>query len=186
MSYNTKTKNIIKKNISSYGETLTDSSSVGRIYKIINLSKTKSNKNDILVSTSKRASGSYTYTIEGWQYGSSAVHKVYDNDEAYVITGLITYGQNYIKQTVKEIQFSLLRPLTTGQSIKVYYRRDDNSSWSTDYASISYATDSDVKDIKKNFPITDIIDLQIKIVINGYISTTTGTSPLLKLIRLIP
>lgn len=187
MSYNTNTKAIIKKNISSYGETLTDSATVGRIYQIIALSKTVTNKNDILISTSKRASSVWSYAIEGWQYGTNtAVHKVYDNDEAYVVTGLFSYGENYTKKTVKEVQFSLLRALTTGQSIKVYYRRDDNSAWSTEYASISYETDSNVKDIKKNFPITDIIDLQIKIVINGYNSSTTGTSPLLKLIRLIP
>lgn len=186
MSYNTKTKKLIKKNISSYGETLTDSATVGRIYQIISLSRTTTNKNDVLISTAKRASGSFSYAIEGWQYGSSAVHKVYDNDEAYVITGLITYGQNYIKQTIKEIQFSLLRALTTGQSVKVYYRRDDNSSW-TQLQTITFDTDGAIKDIKKNAPITDIIDLQIKIVINGYNSTSaTGTSPLLKLIRLIP
>lgn len=186
MSYNTKTKSLIKKNISSYGETLTDSTSVGRIYQIITLEKTLASKNSILISTVKRASGAYTYAIEGWRSGTVAVHKVYDNDEAYVATGLITYGQNYSKLTLKEIQFSLTRALTTGQSIKVYYRRDDNSAWSTEYATISFDSDGAIKDIKKPFPITDIIDLQIKIVINGYNSTTTGTSPLLKLIRLIP
>lgn len=187
MSYNTKTKTLIKKNISSFGELLTDTSVTGRIYKIINLNRTLSNKNNILISTSKRLSGVYYYALEGYQYGlSTAVHKVYDNDEAYVITGLITYGQNYSKLTLKEIQFSLTRALTTGQSIKVYYRRDDNSSW-TELQTLTFTTDGDIKDIKKNAPITDIIDLQIKIVINGYNSEfLTGTSPLLKLIRLIP
>lgn len=188
MSYNTSKKTLIKKNISSYGETLTDSASVGRIYKIINLSKTNNQKNNILLSTSKRASGSYSYTIEGWQYGTvgNICHQVYDNDEAYVATGLITYGQSYSKLTLKEIQFSLTRALTTGQSIKVYYRRDDNSSWNL-LQSISYSVDGSIKDIKKNAPITDILDLQIKIVINGYNhASETGTSPRIKLIRLIP
>lgn len=186
MSYNTKTKSIYKKNISSYGETLTDSGTIGRINKIINLYNTIYNKNNVLISTSKRASSVWYYAIEGYQYGSTAVHKVYDNDEAYVATGLITYGQNYSKLTLKEIQFSLIRALTTGQSIKVYYRRDDYSAW-TELQTMTYAVDGAIKDIKKNAPITDIIDLQIKIVINGYNSTSaTGTSPRLKLVRLIP
>lgn len=188
MSYNTKTKTLSKKNISSYGETLTDSAAVGRIYKIINLSKTRNQKNNVLISTAKRASGSYTYAVEGYQYSTQAnkCHLVYDNDEAYVVTGLITYGQSYAKLTLKEIQFSLTRALTTGQSIKVYYRKDDNSTW-IPLQTIIYSVDGAIKDIKKNAPITDIIDLQIKIVINGYNKTgETGTSPLLKLIRLIP
>lgn len=186
MSYNTKTKSISKKNISSYGETLTDSSVVGRIYQIINLSTTQANKNNILISTAKRVSGSYTYAIEGWQYGtSSLVHKVYDNDEAYITTGLFSVGQDYDKKTLKELQVSFTRNLTTGQSIKIQYRLDDNSTW-IDLKTISYSVNGAIKDIKVPAPITDIKDLQIKIIINGYNSSTTGTSPRLKLIRLIP
>ena len=49
MSYDTKNKTLIKKNISSWGETLTDSSSAGRIYQIITLEKTLASKNSILI-----------------------------------------------------------------------------------------------------------------------------------------
>lgn len=186
MAYNTKTKTIYKKNISSYGETLTDSGTVGRINKIINLYNTLYNKNNVLISTSKRASSVWYYAIEGYQYGSTAVHKVYDNDEAYIATGLISYGQDYAKQTTRELQVSFTRALTTGQGIKVYYRYDDNSAW-TLLKTIDYTTYGAIKDIKETAPITDIKDLQLKIVINGYNSTSaTGTSPRLKLVRLIP
>ena len=182
MSYNTVNKTLIKKNISSYGETLTTGSTPGRIYKIIVLDRSTTLKNNILISTKKEATPD-TWALEC--YYSVSDLKVLDDDSAYVVTGLITYGQNYSKQTLKEIQFSLTRALTTGQSVKIYYRRDDNSSW-TELQSITFDTDGAIKDIKKNAPITDIIDLQIKIVINGYNSSEFGTSPFVKLIRLIP
>ena len=187
MSYNIKTKTLTKKNISSYGETLTDSATVGRIYQIINLSKTQTNKNDVLISTSKRASSAWSYALEGYQSGSSSYpHKVYDNDEAYVVTGLISYGEDYIKKTLRELQVSLTRALTTGQSVKVYYRLDDNSAW-TLLKTISYTLNGAIKDTKTEALITDIKDLQIKIVVNGYNTANyTGTTPYLKLIRLIP
>jgi hypothetical protein len=186
MSYNIKTKSLTKKNISSYGETLTDSSTVGCINQIITLSQTQSSKNNVLISTSKRASSAFTYALESWQSGTSNYHKVYDNDEAYVSTGLISLGEDYNKKTLRELQLSFTRALTTGQSIKVYYRLDDNSAW-TELKTIDYTTYGAIKDIKIPAPITDIKDLQIKIVINGYNSTSaTGTSPRLKLVRLIP
>lgn len=182
MSYNTSNKTLIKKNISSYGETLTTGATPGRIYKIIVLDRSTSLKNNILISTKKEASPD-TWAIEGYYVGSDL--KVLDDDSAYVTTELITYGQDYVKQTLKEIQFSLTRALTIGQSVKVYYRKDDNSAW-TLLQSIDFSVDGAIKDIKKNAPITDIIDLQIKIVINGYNSTSFGTSPFVKFIRLIP
>ena len=115
-----------------------------------------------------------------------SVHKVYDADEAYFTTGLYSYGQDYDKKTLRELQVSFTRALTTGQGIKVYYRLDDNSTW-TALATIDYTTYGAIKDIKIPAPIENIKDLQIKVVINGYNSTNaTGTSPLLKYVRLIP
>ena len=185
MSYNVKTKALIKKNISSYGETLTDSASVGRIYQVIPLVQTNLQKNNVLISTAKRATGAYTYAIEGWQYGTSNYHQVYDNDTAYITTGLLSVGDIYNKKTFRELQVSFLRPLTTGQGVKIYYRGDDSSAF-TLLKTIDYATYGAIKDIKVEAPMTDVIDLQIKAVINGYNGATTGTSPMLKLVRLIP
>ena len=184
MAYNTRTKSLIKKNLSSYGETLTTGSTPGRIYKIIPLTRSTSFRNSLLISSKKEASPD-TWALEGYYSGNYL--KTLDDDSAYITTGLISVGETFAKKTFKEIQFSFLRALTTGQSVKVYYRRDDSSSW-TLLKSIDYDTDGAVKDDKFNMAsLTDIIDLQLKIIINGYnTSTTYGTSPLLKLIRLIP
>ena len=182
MSYNVRTKQIIKKNISSYGETLTTGAQPGRIYKIIPLDKTNSLRDNILISSKKEASPD-TWAIEGYYIGSGL--KVLDDDTAYITTGLISVGETYSKKTFKELQLSLLRALTTGQSIKVCYRRDDSSSF-TLLKTIDYATNGAIKDVKIESPLTDVIDLQVKIVINGYNSTSYGTSPLLKYLRLIP
>ena len=182
MSYNVRTKQIIKKNISSYGETLTTGAQPGRIYKIIPLDKTNSLRDNILISSKKEASPD-TWAIEGYYIESGL--KVLDDDTAYITTGLISVGETYSKKTFKELQLSLPRALTTGQSIKVYYRRDDSSSF-TLLKTIDYATNGAIKDVKIESPLTDVIDLQVKIVINGYNSTSYGTSPLLKYLRLIP
>lgn len=183
MSYNTATNALIKKNISSYGETLTTGSTPGRIYKIIILDRTTNFKNAIIISSKKEASPD-TWALEG--YYSGLILKTLDDDSAYITTGLLSIGDVYNKKTLRELQVSLLRALTTGQSIKVYYRRDDNSAF-TLLKTIDYSTNGAIKDLKIEAPITDIIDLQIKIVVNGYnTSLSYGTSPLIKMIRLIP
>lgn len=185
MSYNPSKKSLVKLNISANGETLTTGTQPGRIYKIIPLDKSSNYNNNILISSKKEATPD-TWAIESWQYGTTnKFHQVYDNDTAYITTGLLSYGESYSKKTIRELQVSLLRALTTGQGIKIYYRKDDNSAF-TLLKEISYTLNGAIKDIKIEAPITDIIDLQIKIVINGYNGATTGTSPLIKLIRLIP
>jgi hypothetical protein len=182
MSYNTRTRKLIKKNISSYGETLTTGSQPGRIYKIISLDKTTITRN-IFLSSKKEASPD-TLAIES--YYDDNVLKVLDDDSAYITTGLMSVGEVYNKKTFRQLSLSFLRELTTGQSIKIYYRRNDNGAW-TLLKTIDYNTYGAIKDIKVDAVLSDVIDLQIKIVINGYNSTNYfGTSPLLKYLRLIP
>jgi hypothetical protein len=117
----------------------------------------------------------------------------YNNYEAYITTGLIPYGEDYNKKTLRELQVSFTRALSTGQGVKVYYRLDDNSTW-TLLKTIDYDTNGAIKDIKIEAPITDIKDIQIRInptCYNGESSgnsyfTPTFTTPYLKLVRLIP
>ena len=183
MSYNTRTRKLIKKNISSYGETLTTGSQPGRIYKIISLDKTTITRNNIFLSSKKEASPD-TWAIES--YYDDNVLKVLDDDSAYITTGLMSVSEVYNKKTFRQLSLSFLRELTTGQSIKIYYRRNDNGAW-TLLKTIDYNTYGAIKDIKVDAVLSDVIDLQIKIVINGYNSTNHfGTSPLLKYLRLIP
>ena len=127
-----------------------------------------------------------TYGIESLLYQPSlnsgnAAYYVYDGNEPYIITGLAGIGDIYNKRTFRELQVSLARNLATGQGVSVYYRRDDNSSW-TLLKTIDYTTYGAIKEIKIPAPLSDIIDLQLKITLDGL----NLTSPILKFIKLIP
>ena len=183
MSYNIDTKKLTKKNISYYGETTERSSSFyGRIYSVF-----VDGNNIFLGSSSYSISNDiYTYGIESLLYqpnlnSGSATYYVYDSNEPYIITGLSGIGDIYNKKTFREIHISLSRNLVASQGISVYYRRDDNSSW-TLLKTIDYTTYGAIKEIKVPAPLSDIIDLQLKITLDGI----NLTSPMLKFIRLIP
>lgn len=183
MSYNPNTKALIKKNVSSYGELLTDSALTGRIYTII------VNNENILISTSKRAAGVYTYAVESYyseETNLSAYLRVYDNYESQITTGLISIGDINNKKTFRNIRLGLTRALASGHGVKIEYRTSDTGSWTT-LKTLDYTTYGAVKDILENAPITNIIDLQIRVSISGANGTSVfGTSPYVKFIRLIP
>lgn len=183
MSYNVDTKKLTKKNISSFGETTERNGSFyGRIYSIFVTGR------NILISSGSFdvSDDAYTYAVESLWYRASfgqgsTTYYVYDNYEPYAITGLIPYGDIYSKRTIKELAISLLRPLEANQGIRISYRRDDSSAF-TVLKTIDYATYAGIKEIKITAPITDIIDLQVKIEFDGI----NLTSPRLKTVRLIP
>lgn len=182
-SYDFNTKNLIKKVISSYGEILTDTFVTGRFYTLIPI------KDNLLVGTVDRDSGAYKYSIEGWQYNptigsGSNYHKVYDNYESYIQTGLISLGTYNDKKTLRNIYISLLEELKDGEGIKVEFRRDFNDNW-TELKTIDYTTHGAIKDFQIQSPITDIIDLQIRISFKGVNGEQATTSPLLKMLRLL-
>ena len=182
MSYNFDREQLTKKYISSYGETNERSGNdFGYIYSIYNRGD-----NLLLSSSDYTISGdTLNYAVESQLYNDdylgTKTKYVYDNYEPYIITGLLSYGENYNKKTVRELQVSFIRELATGQGIKVYYRRNDNGSW-TLLKTIDYTTYGGIKDLKVEAPITDIIDIQFKIEMTGL----NKTSPYLKYIRLIP
>ena len=53
----------------------------------------------------------------------------YNNYEPYIITGVISYGEDYAKKTLRELQISFMRAISTGEGLRVSYRLDDNSAW---------------------------------------------------------
>lgn len=183
MSYNIDSKKLTKKNISSFGETSERSAnSYGKIYSIFPVG------DNILISSSSYdiSDDAYTYAIESLLYkalilSGATLYYVYDGNEPYIITGLLSIGDVYNKKTFRELQISVARNLATGQGVSVYYRRDDNSSW-TLLKTIDFATYGAIKDIKVEAPLSDVIDLQLKITLDGL----NLTSPMLKLVRLIP
>ncbi len=183
MSYNIDSKKLTKKNISSFGETSErNGTSYGKIHSIL------VDGNNILIGSSSYdiSEDVTTYGIESLLYQPSlnsgnAAYYVYDGNEPYIITGLAGIGDIYNKRTFRELQVSLARNLATGQGVSVYYRRDDNSSW-TLLKTIDYTTYGAIKEIKIPAPLSDIIDLQLKITLDGL----NLTSPILKFIKLIP
>ena len=186
MSYNLDTKQLVKKHISSYGEeTERNANTYGKIHSILGFTGT--NGENLMISSSNYniSADTTAYAVEGLLYGatidSSMTYSVYSSYEPYIITGLMSVGETYNKKTLRELQVSFSRALATGQGVKIYYRRDDNSAW-TLMKTIDFATYGAIKDIKETASITDVIDLQIKIELAG----TGLTTPYLKNIRLIP
>ncbi len=117
----------------------------------------------------------------------------YNNYEAYATTGLISYGSVHNKQTLRNIEVNFAQPLSQGQGIKLYYRRnleDNFTLWKT----IDFATYGAIKEIKVEAPLTDILDLQVRVNISCYNGESSGNTyfsptfktPYLKSIRLIP
>jgi len=117
----------------------------------------------------------------------------YDDYEAYIITGLTAYGSVYNKKTLRNIEINFMRPLSTGQGVKLYYRRNDDSDF-TLLQTIDYTTYGAIKEIKIPASITDIIDLQIRVNLSCYNGEQYGNTyysptfitPYLKSIKLIP
>lgn len=182
MSYNIDTKKIVKRNISAFGETSErNGTAYGKINSIFVVGE------NILLGSSyyDTDTSTYSYSVESLLYKSSlltgtATYYVYDNYEPYILTGLMTVGQEFDKATFRVLHLSLLRALTAGQGVRVSYRLDDSSSF-TVIKTIDYATDGAIKDIKIPSPITNAIDLQLKIELKGL----NLTSPMLKLVRFI-
>ncbi len=183
MSYNLDNGVLTKKSISSIGEEDTGSLA-GYVSAIIS-------DNDNIIIGSKEYNTTTTgynyytegllYATTGWSSGSTPTYYCYSSYEPYIITELKSIGYFQNKATYRNVYLSLLRELQTGQGVKIEYRRNDNSSW-TELLTIDYSTYGAIKDIKIEKPITDIIDLQLKISMSGLNKTT----PFLKFIRLLP
>lgn len=185
-------KKFTKLSSSSFGQLLDrNSNQLSKINSILPIGE------NLIISTTiySNSTSESTYYIESnltkFSYDAGLTFFTYNNNyRAYAITGLISYGGIYSKKTLKELNISLARELTTGQGIKISYRRNDISSW-TVLKEINYTLNGAIKDIKIEAPITDIIDIQFKIELSGYVlinatASATSTTPYLKLVRLIP
>ena len=187
-SYHLDTQKIVKKNISSYGER-GDRFGVeyNRIFSVFSFKD-----RNIFISSSnytpqtETEDGYNDYAIESLLYQNEfysgrVYYSVYNNYEPYIVTGLISYGDVYNKKTVRVFSLSLTKKLISGQGIKISYRRDVDDDW-TEIKTIDYTTHGGIKDIKVESPVSDIIDIQLKIEFKG----VDFKSPMLKSIRIIP
>lgn len=195
----TNTGILSKHGIMSWGEeTTTSITDISKI-NLIMVDRFNGLGNQIMISTSSEpVNGSVAHRIEcnvacrDFNQGSRRLVG-YNNYEPYIITGVISYGEDFAKKTLRELQISFMRAISTGQGISVYYRLDDNSTW-TLLKTIDYTTNGAIKDIKIPAPISDIKDIQFKINLSCYNGATSGnsyytptfTTPFLKMVRLIP
>ncbi len=196
---NTNTGILSKYGIMSWGEeTTTLITDVSKI-NLIMVDRFNGLGNQIMLSTSvEPVNGNVAHRIEcnvakrDFSTGSPRLIG-YNNYEPYIITGVISYGEDYAKKTLRELQISFMRAISTGEGLRVSYRLDDNSAW-TLLKTVDYTTYGAIKDIKIPAPITDIKDIQFKINLSCYNGETSGnsyytptfTTPFLKSIRLIP
>lgn len=196
---NTNTGALSKYGIMSWGEeTTTSITDISKI-NLIMVDRFNGLGNQIMLSTSvEPVNGSVAHRIEcnvaRRQFNSGSPRLVgYNNYEPYITTGIISYGEDFNKKTLRELQISFMRAISTGQGVSVYYRLDDNSTW-TLLKTVDFTTNGAIKDIKVVAPITDIKDIQFRINLSCYNGETSGatyltptfTTPFLKLIRLIP
>ena len=191
-SLDLKTKNFTKFGVSSFGQLLDRNGGVlSKINSILPVGGNLIISSSIYDIETDTTAHYLESNLVKYSYYSGKTFYAYHGDYTpYIITGLITYGDVYNKKTIKTLSVSFLRELTTGQGVKVYYRRNDNSAW-TLLKTVDFTTYGTIKDIKVESPLTDIIDLQIKIELSGYklitgTTSATSTTPYLKSIRLIP
>ena len=192
MSYNTTNGTLLKKNISALGEYLmSDTASIsGYISHIL------TEERNIIIGAHYKTNSlsTYVYTLESLlirrTVNSGELRYIcYDDYKPNIITGLLSYGTYFDKKTLRRLYISLMKPfgaftvdsINYPEGLKIYYRRSTTDTW-TLIKTIDNENYGTIKDIQLETPITDIIDIQFKIELNG----NNMNSPQLKLIQLIP
>ena len=104
----------------------------------------------------------------------------YTNYKSYIISPMYTVGSVFNKRTFTQIEFSLDRPLTSGQGIRLSYRTNLTDSFTT-IGTYDYATYSGIQSFSSTTGITGVETIQIKIELTEASATRFG----LREIRLI-
>ena len=194
--YNTNTSKMTKYGITSFGEELT---TYGRNEISSIFVDVFSGYGDIIyLGTTYYDNDYYDYRFESniirRDYSRGSTRFIgYDNYEAYTTTGLISYGSEFNKRTLRNIEVNFMRPLSKGQGVKLYYRRDDDSDF-TLWKTIDFTTYGAIKELKVEALLTDIKDLQVRVNLSCYNGETSGNdyyaptfiTPYLKAIRITP
>ncbi len=92
----------------------------------------------------------------------------YTGDTAYFITRFLLQGTAYTPASIDQPSYRLARALTTGDSIKVWYRKEQGAAWTT-FASPHYYYEATVGVINGQMPsITNIEGgIQFKVALNA-------------------
>jgi len=97
-----------------------------------------------------------------------AIDQVTDNNNrvasygAYFETQLYRIGTPTFKESSRKVDIVLARPLQTGEGIRIKYREDINSSWTT-LGTFDYATHGAKTFYQMPFGKKDIINLQLRV-----------------------
>ena len=117
-------------------------------------------------------------TVFGWQSGTSYGLDTTDNVKyvgvAEIESPMFQVGTRLNRKSpYQNLEFTLLRPLVTGQEIKVYSRQNADSAY-TLKATFDYVTLGSVISTNVKFPVDDAENLQIKITLTQPTSSSVG------------
>lgn len=88
----------------------------------------------------------------------------YSSDKSFLISQFYRVGTAYNKRAFTNIEVQLTKPLTSGDSIVLWYRTAQNGTW-TSIGTMSYSTDGGVQ--SKVFPFGNTFEsIQLKIALN--------------------
>lgn len=102
----------------------------------------------IPVTTNISGSGFYA----GWDngasgYGMDTTSTPYTNYQSYIDTDMIPLGLKTTQKTSTEVEWKLLKPLVSGEGIKISYRKSFADSFTLIWENVTIGTFSDVNDI---------------------------------------
>jgi len=103
---------------------------------------------------------------------------VYTGYTGYFISPLYTTGSLLRQTTPTEIEFNLARPLRANEGIKLEYRTDLTSSYTT-IGTYTYTTEGAVVSVNKVYDFPPCEQIQFKISLTG-----TTTTPELKSVEI--
>jgi len=117
--------------------------------------------------------------LVGWSYNSTfgmdhfgKSDYRYASYKAYIESPLYQVSRSLNKKSYQQVEVSLAKPLTTGQGIRISYRKDLSSTW-TVMATFDFATYGATSSFNSTAKISDVTTVQIKVELTTGASSTT-------------
>lgn len=107
---------------------------------------------------------------------------LYSSYEAMIETGLLSVGSPIAKRVITHLMAQLAKLLTTGQGVRVSYRKNLTDSYSSPIT-FDFATYSGIAGFFKDFPLTDAEFVQLKIEMTA--NSSSSDSPELRRLLLV-
>lgn len=153
------------KPLNGYGSTLTESPT---IFAVETLNATAfSTGTEILFFGTYYASATLSYTIERYNPITSDNDANFGSYNGYVVSDYMNLGVANNKRTFQQLEYTLDRDMVSGSGLKIYYRKKIGEAW-TLLATEDYSTYGAISGRVVDFPIADVVWLQIKVELNKY------------------